>query len=1096
LSVGFGKLSGMQPRTRQRADSAAREAAVLGFWRTVELFSPQTVSKLSHSGSTDRPVITVGPGESLPWERRYRPRTGKVWRHTVYLGVYRIAQVYDVLREIFEPDEDSYDARTDGVTALAAVQVSQDGQVLWGTELLSSCAWATGRARQAGRRAAGWLDGLGPAQQELTALMHSVTCPQPADGNPGGEHGEHEVGDAVGPPVTLDTLLRLRERVATMLGVADVLDCAEVRIKSVLVKAGSDPTGGSDFLNSFIAEDLARVAEQAAAGNVGAALHAYLSEETAPAIGRVDLDDPSSLAFVRDAVAPSHIPLGRWPAEAQQPLALSQQLAVSQILDRLSPSAGLFAVNGPPGTGKTTMLRELLAAVVVQRACRLAELSHPGQAFVGAPRLVKMAKITWRVPRWSPQLTGFEIVIASANNGAVQNVTDEIPVQTAIAESWRDHIDHFTDIATALLAVDEDGEDNDEDADSVVAGNPTQGPRPLAWGLIAGRLGNKKNRRKFASALWFADSDPIGLNARLKQLRGSAVPWPAAVAEFTAARRRVEDAADDRTAVQAALIDLPAQQAAWQQHKTAASTADQLAAEHDASAARLDAELHTASASHGTLVQRRREHHEFKPSWIRMFTSAGRRLHREWVAIDTMLQDDLWTSGQAIDKLTTRRSEVVTASATARQSASESGAAAAEASQRADALTSQIDTARQRWQSAVPDDDWWDTNDADKIARRERAAPWLDAEFNRARTELFLAALTLHRTFMIHEADSMRHGLGAATDILVGKAPADLDPEAAMDAWRALFFAVPIVSTTFASFDRVFRHLGRETLGWLFIDEAGQATPQQAVGGIWRSRRVVVVGDPLQLEPVLTIPFTTQQAIRNDHGASEAWLPARTSVQKLADRLTPVGTNMETRDGPIWVGCPLRVHRRCDDPMFSIANQVAYRGRMIQAPLDRPPLELHPSAWFDIAGHTAAGHYLHEEGRLLRRLLDQLVEHRQDMSQVFVITPFRDVAQHLSDLPDRYGKKLRTGTIHTAQGKEADVVFLVLGGDPTRDGAKSWAAGPNLINVAVSRAKRRLYVIGNRRQWTLHANLKIVAQPPMTHVCSHSDADVVASLFP
>lgn len=60
----------------------------------------------------------------------------------------------------------------------------------------------------------------------------------------------------------------------------------------------------------------------------------------------------------------------------------------------------------------------------------------------------------------------------------------------------------------------------------------------------------------------------------------------------------------------------------------------------------------------------------------------------------------------------------------------------------------------------------------------------------------------------------------------------------------------------------------------------------------------------------------------------------------------------------------------------------------------------------------------------------------------------------------------KTGTVHTTQGKEASIVIFVLGGNIERPGARAWAASrPNLLNVAVSRAKQRLYVIGNREQW-------------------------------
>ncbi|HEV7934553.1 MAG TPA: AAA domain-containing protein [Actinomadura sp.] len=161
-----------------------------------------------------------------------------------------------------------------------------------------------------------------------------------------------------------------------------------------------------------------------------------------------------------------------------------------------------------------------------------------------------------------------------------------------------------------------------------------------------------------------------------------------------------------------------------------------------------------------------------------------------------------------------------------------------------------------------------------------------------------------------------------------------------------------------------------------------------------------------------------------------------------------------------------------------------------------------PSCWIDVApdGETR-GKWVPAEGAALARVLEKL--HREtgvELSRIRVLSPFRDVVNgcrgavrelHWDRGRDsaEYGREVASfigeqiGTVHTMQGKEADVVILVLGTDPKRGGrARSWAAeSPNLLNVAVSRAKRRLFVIGNLQEWRKEPFFDVMADALPSH---------------
>lgn len=108
------------------------------------------------------------------------------------------------------------------------------------------------------------------------------------------------------------------------------------------------------------------------------------------------------------------------------------------------------------------------------------------------------------------------------------------------------------------------------------------------------------------------------------------------------------------------------------------------------------------------------------------------------------------------------------------------------------------------------------------------------------------------------------------------------------------------------------------------------------------------------------------------------------------------------------------------------------------------------SKWFDISG-SATDKYVVEQGTFLREKIQEMILQNTDILNktkkniIYVISLFKNIAYHLSrELSkigftryDENGKPTNMGTVHTFQGKEAPIVFLVLGADEKSTGVAS-----------------------------------------------------------
>jgi len=592
-----------------------------------------------------------------------------------------------------------------------------------------------------------------------------------------------------------------------------------------------------------------------------------------------------------------------------------------------------------------------------------------------------------------------------------------------------------------------------------------------AWAMVAARLGNRANRAAFARDFWF-NSDSSMQNV-LKQPAALRPDWPSAVASFRRALSRVKTLSAARSVVSHSITRLPV--ASRDRAKADADLESAIALREKLETEQQDADRRLGEADDRWQMASSAfaAHRPGRPGLFALLFGRGRTARRIWEAEHAELSARFVAADRERDAVSRAAQDVANRFAAARRDEGNTRSTRDRLTRELEELRRQVRAARLRWGDHVPDGpEYAETVEPERIQRREKSAPWADAEFTAARTELFLAALALHRALILAEAPTFRRNLSALMDILGGKGRPN--NAATLAAWQTFFLVVPVVSTTFASFDKLFGGLGRESLGWLFVDEAGQAPPQYAVGALWRARRAVIVGDPLQLKPVVTLPWGGQRALAREFGVGEQWAPSRTSVQQVADRLAEHGTALPgpASDEPVWVGTPLRVHRRCDRPMFGISNQIAYDGLMVFGTPDRPAFRGR-DVWCDIRSVTSNGHWIPAEGDELRSVLSQLRDAGVNAAQIRVISPFRMVVSQAMKVHEPVFPKVSgsdrekwVGTVHTMQGKEADVVILILGGDPDRPGARGFATRePNLLNVAVTRAKRRLYVIGNRDTW-------------------------------
>jgi hypothetical protein len=164
--------------------------------------------------------------------------------------------------------------------------------------------------------------------------------------------GDEDREERQARPLTRETLFVAYEALVHELGLPrEWVEPAEFAIRSYVYFKDPNPPEPL-LLNSFFLADLALAHKLFTEGKAPQNLRRYLGVER-PRNSRDLLHDPAALA---EAVSPGFTHPSRWPGIGRSPLVLLQQAAVN-LSFRETKAGGLLGINGPPGTGKTTLLR-------------------------------------------------------------------------------------------------------------------------------------------------------------------------------------------------------------------------------------------------------------------------------------------------------------------------------------------------------------------------------------------------------------------------------------------------------------------------------------------------------------------------------------------------------------------------------------------------------------------------------------------------------------------------------------------------------------------------------------------------------------------
>ncbi|MDN3607099.1 hypothetical protein [Kaistella yonginensis] len=337
---------------------------LLSCWHKLEYFSPASVPKASNKN-----IELLNDIE--PWKIPLKSKDpNKIIEYTIYLGVFDSSTVNEFVKEYFKDSKKDEDFRNSKI-CFATIKLDIEGKYINDSFGLSTLPWALGQLEKSQLENNNWELSFETIKGDLLEYLELNFKETITNSN-------NEV-IKISTVVNNNQLLKFQDKVESLSNWS-VKPTKEIYVKRVeKYKSKKDTKATADILNSFYIKDLEKIISKYKKKSIPKAFQQFLDGSLNKQSNRLDVS--KNIDILKNTLTPNNYPDGCWASDYT--LSLMQQFAVNNIFNNLSESnqEGIFSVNGPPGTGKTTLLRDIIAPILVKRAKELIKITNPSDAF-------------------------------------------------------------------------------------------------------------------------------------------------------------------------------------------------------------------------------------------------------------------------------------------------------------------------------------------------------------------------------------------------------------------------------------------------------------------------------------------------------------------------------------------------------------------------------------------------------------------------------------------------------------------------------------------------------------------------------------------